>query len=116
MILLLLRQLKIYRVVDPNSVDALHPGIVTAGNIRDKLTKQLRIDLHPEEPVHIFSEVPMDLNGLDDDKLQSMAEEFETTDAECQLKIRRLGTYLARIGLGGGHSVPLKVVVQQRVP
>mmetsp|Transcript_134194 Transcript_134194/g.199663 ORF Transcript_134194/g.199663 Transcript_134194/m.199663 type:complete len:231 (-) Transcript_134194:40-732(-) len=109
------KTLKIYRVVDPNSVDTLHPGIVTARNIREKLSKQLKIDLDPEEPVHILSEEPMDLSELDD-KLQSMVDEFEGADSECQIKVRRLGTYLARIGLAGGYSIPLTFNVQQRVP
>jgi hypothetical protein len=109
-------QLKISRVVDPNSVDALHPGYVTAHNIREKLSNQLQIDLDPQEPVHIISEAPIEFGELDDDKIQSMVDEFEPEDGNCQIKIRRLGTYLANIGLEGGYSVPLKCVVQQRVP
>ena len=108
-----------WRVVDPNSVDSLHPGYVTACNLRHKLSKQLRIDLDStKEPLHIYSDEPIQFDELNDDKIQTMVDEFEIPPGmpHCQTKINRLGTYLAKISLEGGYSVPLKFVVQPRVP
>eukprot|EP00934_Nitzschia_sp_Nitz4_P001466 Nitzschia sp. Nitz4//scaffold44_size153857//84102//84909//NITZ4_002728-RA/size153857-augustus-gene-0.9-mRNA-1//1//CDS//3329552178//1466//frame0 len=107
--------LKLWRVVDPNTVDALHPGSVTAYNIRQKLSKQLKIDLEDHETVHIYPLNPLSHADLDDDKVQSMVDEFEP-EAKCEMKIKKLGEYLAKISLDGGFSVPLRFVVQQRVP
>lgn len=105
-----------WRVVDPNSVDTLHPGYVTACNVKHKLSKQLRIDLDANEPLHIFSEEPMVIDEVNDDKLQTMVDEFQPGEFSCEIKLRRLGTYLAKISLEGGYSVPLKFVIQPRAP
>lgn len=111
----LLLQLKIWRVADTNSVDAIHPGIVTALNIRQKLSKQLQIDLEEYETIHIHPLQSLSHAEMDGDKVQSMVEEFEPK-GKCDIKIKRLGDYLAKIILEGGHSVPLRFVVQQRLP
>jgi len=107
--------LKIWRVVDPNTVDVLHPGIVTALNIRQKLSRQLRIDLDPNESIHIHPLESLSHAELDNNKVQSMVDEFEP-EGKCQTKIKRLGDYLAKISLEGGYSVPLRVAVMQRLP
>jgi hypothetical protein len=114
-------QLKIWRVVDPNSTDALHPGMVTAYNVRQKLSRQLKIDLEDHETVHLLSDAPMVnsdyVNNMDDNKIQDMVDEFEPPQGgSCQIKIKRLGEYLAKLRLDGGYSVPIKIVVQQRIP
>ena len=104
-----------WRVVDPNTADGLHPGLVNASNIREKLGKQLKIDLDENESVHIISETPMIHVDLDENKEQALVEEFET-EGDCNKEVRRLGEYLAKISLAGGYAVPLKFQVLQRVP
>lgn len=103
--------------MDPNSIDALHPGVVTAKNIRQKLSKQLKIDLEDDEPIHICSETPLVHNEMNDSTIQTMVDEFVTSTApECPMTVKRLGEYIAKISIGGGYSIPLKFVVLQRVP
>lgn len=121
--------------MDPNSTDTLHPGVVTTDNIRQKLSKQLKIDLDESEPIHILRNTtsnesgptstaatatttsPLNFAELDDAKIQAMADELvPVTDAsgKCSIQINRLGEYLAVIGLKGGYAVPLRVLVRQR--
>ena len=128
-------KLQLWRTVDPNSTDTLHPGVVTTDNIRQKLSKQLKIDLDESEPIHILRNTTSNENGatstaatatttsplnfaeLDDAKIQAMADELvPVTDAsgKCSIQINRLGEYLAVIGLKGGYAVPLRVLVRQR--
>eukprot|EP00980_Cylindrotheca_fusiformis_P006358 scaffold1356_cov123-Cylindrotheca_fusiformis.AAC.39 len=107
--------LKLWRVVDPNTTDVLHPGVVNAENLREKLGKQLKIDLEPSEKLHIYSDTPLLHSELDENKQQTLVDSF-TTDGECDIEIKRLGEYLAKISLPGGYSVPLKFQVLQRVP
>ena len=116
-------QLKIWRVVDPNSVGALHPGMVTAWNLRQKLSHQLKIDLQPHETIHIVYPVistsanaTLSHSELDNAKVQKMVDEFVPASGKCETQIKRLGDYVAKITLEGGHSVPLRFVVQQRLP
>ncbi|KAG7370989.1 LSU ribosomal protein L9P [Nitzschia inconspicua] len=117
------KMLKLWRNVDPNSIDVLHPGMVTAEHLREKLSKQLKIDLDDSENIHIFSsEVdgtsntlqPMVFAELTDKQIQSMVEEYKPHDGPCSIEIKRLGEYLAKISLKGGYSVPLRFVVLQR--
>jgi hypothetical protein len=99
----------------------LHPGAVTAQNLRDKLSKQLKIDLDDDENIHIYSDggssntlQPMVFAELSDSKIQSMVEEYKPDDGPCSIQVKRLGEYLAKISLKGGYAVPLRFVVQQR--
>jgi hypothetical protein len=113
--------------VDPNSVDTLHPGKVTAENLREKLSKQLKIDLEDDEPIHICvdggsssgssssgSIAPLIFSELNENKIQTMVEEYKPADGPCSVEIKRLGDYLAKISLRGGYSVPLYFSVGQR--
>jgi len=102
-------------VVDPDSPDALHPGYVTAYNLRQKLSKQLKIDLTSDETIHIVSTDPVHHSEINDTRLQSIVEDF-TSSEKCEQKIKRLGEYIAKISLSGGHSVPLRFGVLQKVP
>ena len=102
-------------MVDPNSTDALHPGYVTAWNLRQKLSKQLKIELQPHEKIHIHPLDSLSHAELDMNKAQGMVEEFEP-QGSCTIKIRKLGEYLAKISLDGNHSVPLRFVIQKRLP
>lgn len=113
--LLYVMQLKIWRVVDPNSAGVIHPGMVTALNVRQKLSRQLNIDLENHEAIHIHPLNNLSHSELDNYKVQSMIDEFEPK-GKCETKIKRLGDYLAKITLEGGHSIPLRFVVQQRLP
>lgn len=131
--------LQIWRTVDPNSTDTLHPGVVTAENVRLKLSKQLKIDLDDSEPIHILRNMtadstsdenrgaaeasnstttnPLNFAELDDAKIQLMADELVPAtgaSGKCSIQINRLGEYLAVIGLRGGYAVPLRVLVRQR--
>ncbi|VEU43112.1 unnamed protein product [Pseudo-nitzschia multistriata] len=130
--------LQIWRNVDPNSTDSLHPGVVTAEHVRQKLSKQLRIDLDDSEPVHILRTAsppsspseettpsstttttnPLNFAELDDSKIQALADDLVPVvdeEGRCLIRINRLGEYLAVIGLKGGYAVPLRVLVRQRV-
>ena len=125
-------KLQIWRMVDPNSTDTLHPGVVTTENLREKLSKQLKIDLDENEAMHIFREDddndntdssdsaantttnPINFAEIDEVKIQAMIDDFIPTTDTCPIKINRLGDYLAVIGLKGGYTVPLRFVVRQR--
>lgn len=131
-------KLQIWRMVDPNSTDTLHPGVVTTENLREKLSKQLKIDLDENEAMHIFrnddddnnntdssdsatnntitttTTNPINFAEIDEVKIQAMIDDFIPTTDKCPIKINRLGDYLAVIGLKGGYTVPLRFVVRQR--
>ena len=130
-------KLQIWRMVDPNSTDTLHPGVVTTENLREKLSKQLKIDLNENEAMHIFrndddnnnntdssdssaanttttTTTPINFAEIDEVKIQAMIDDFIPTTDKCPIKINRLGDYLAVIGLKGGYTVPLRFVVRQR--
>lgn len=85
------------------------PGLVNAKNIRNKLSKQLRIDLNKRELVHLSNEI-VDPNETTEDQIQSFAEAINC-DKPCEVEIRKLGQYVARITLKGGYVVPLKFAV-----
>ena len=106
-------------MVDPNSADVLHPGKVNSWNIRHKLSKQLRIDLEDHESLHIYDagsdESSIHFAELDDRKIQQLIDEMDTSEP-CKMEIKRLGEYLCKISLDGGHTIPLKLVVMQRMP
>ena len=115
-------QLKLWRAVDPNSVDSLHPGKVTAVNLREKLAKQLKIDLEEDEAIHIVrlessdttTVAPVIFAEMSEAKVQSTVDEYQTGESQCSVEIKRLGEYLAKISLKGGYSVPLRFSVLQR--
>lgn len=129
--------LQIRRNVDPNSNDALHPGVVTADHIREKLSNQLKIDLDTSEHIHILRTAskddpssataasitttnPLNFADLDDAKIQALADELvpvvgpDNKDGKCLIRINRLGEYLAVIGLKGGYAIPLRLLVRPR--
>lgn len=110
--------LKIYRNADP-STGAISPGKVTSMNVRDKLSRQLKIDLEDHETVHLRAQPVIGFAEIDDDKIENMLTDIGTVDEDgktnaCQVEIRQLGEYLAKISLSGGYSLPLKVAVVKR--
>ena len=113
-------QLKIWRNVD-SSTGAVHPGLVKAQNVRDKLSRQLKIDLEDYETVRLCAKpVEPGHAELEDEDIDRIMEEIgsgsseEAHGAECNLEIRQLGDFLAKISLRGGHVVPLKFSVLKR--
>ena len=130
------KQLKIKRNVDPNNPTMCHPGHVNASNLKDKLSKQLLIDLEDHELIHIRSEPVPGLEDLEDSEIADLLlkDEAATTEGddvvqaksegdgddeasqveECNVEIKQLGEYLAKITLAGGFTVPLKVKVERR--
>ena len=90
----------------------MNPGLVNAKNIRDKLSKQLLIDLHRKEKVHLR------LKALPDDikyeELDDLFEDLGDPDTPCDVAIRSLGDYVARITLKGPHYIPLKFTVLKK--
>lgn len=107
------RQLKIWRNVD-SATSVMSPSMVDAKAVRAKLSKQLGIDLidNENEHVHLRAE-PIGQKATEQD-VYSMLAEFEDVDKPCDVQIRQLGEYLARISLRGGYSIPLRVQVLPR--
>jgi hypothetical protein len=103
-------QLKIYRKVD--DAGGVHPGVVTAQNIRDKLSKQLMIDLDVSEQVHILPD-PL-LEDFNPEQITAMMEAFPI-DTPCEVQLKKLGFFFAKLSLAGGYSVPLKFQVIKKV-
>lgn len=131
------KTLQIYRNVDPFT-KAVFPGFVDAKAIRRKLSKQLMIDLepHPHEMIHLYPHpIPkideMTLEALDE-LLRPLGRKPVPAEAEdggeiggdkahdpsvlepCKVQIRELGSFVARITLAGGYTVPLKIEILQR--
>ncbi len=96
--------LRIWRQVDPVT-ESTAPGLVNAGNVKSKLSKQLKIDLEPHEKIHLMAmstaELPPD-------------EAFGSAEEDCKTEIRQLGSYWARITLAGGHAAYFRTVVLKR--
>jgi ribosomal protein L9 len=60
------KTVKLIRNVDLNVPTLCHPGHVSAKNIRDKLSKQLKIDLEEHETIHIRNEPVVGLEEMDE--------------------------------------------------
>jgi hypothetical protein len=80
--------------------------------VRAKLSRQLKIDLEGHEKVHLRP-VPIVDQDVTAEELDEVLKEIET-DEKCKVQIRALGTYVAKISLAGGYTVPLKVEVLKR--
>jgi ribosomal protein S7 len=83
--------------------------MVDALAIQKKLSEQLKIDLEKHETVHILDEA-LDTEDTTEDEVQALVDALDTSK-RCEVQIRRLGTFLARINLSGGYAVPLKFEV-----
>lgn len=88
--------------------------MVTARNIREKLSKQLKIDLERHERVKIVSAEPLPSETLNDESALDALIDEAKTDEDCTVQLQRLGDYVAKISLRGGFSVPLKFSVLAR--
>lgn len=101
--------------MDANSPDgrAIGPGSVDQKTVREKLSKQLKIDLFRHEKIHLRHEAVShaELSELD---LEAMLEELGDDSTPCDTRIKHLGEYVARISLRGGYKVPLKLEILKR--
>ena len=110
-------QLKIWRNFDRNT-NTMHPGMVDAKAVRQKLSKQLNIDLEEEsedsqEKVHLQATPLDEFEDWTEQELEKALDAIPT-DKPCQTQVREMGLFLAKISLAGGYSVPLKVRVLRR--
>lgn len=91
----------------------MHPGVVTAENLKQKLSKQLKIDLDDGEEIHIL-ETPVESHeNLTEEESDALMETIDSSEP-CQVKLHQTGMYLAKISLAGGYTVPLKFLVLKR--
>jgi hypothetical protein len=105
-------QLKIWRNIDTTN-DTIHPGMVDSNAVRKKLSKQLKIDLEPYERVHLYAE-PVSYGELNDKETERFMELLGDSEQKCEVQIKKVGDYIARISLRGGYSIPLRFEVTKR--
>lgn len=111
------QQLKIWRNVDLTGSDynAIAPGVVDAKAVRQKLSKQLKIDLEEHERVHVLQEAVNHADYATERQWEPLLEtSFGDCNVKCTTQIKHLGEYMARITLRGGYSIPLKLEVLKR--
>jgi len=121
-----LKELTIYRKADKTG--RCHPGVVTANNVRQKLSKHLKIDLEDHEVLRLeptsiaYDELlakvetsgnqdvgPLDSLITEDDMGRNLSEV-----KPCTTEIKQVGEYCAKIYLDGGFCVPLFVRVVRK--
>ena len=73
------KTLKIIRNVDPNQPIMCHPGHVNAQNLRDKLSKHLKIDLEEHETIRIRNEPIVGLDSKTESEILELIEEIDAT-------------------------------------
>lgn len=95
------------------ATDSLHPGMVDSNAVRKKLSKQLKIDLERHEFVHLRPE-PVNFADLNERDMDNLMETLGAAETKCEVEIKKLGEYVARLSLGGGYSVPLRFEVLKR--
>jgi len=104
-------QVKIWRNVDAET-GTIHPGFVNQKALKEKLSKQLKIDLTDGEQLHI-QETPVETHeNLTEEQLEGMMKKLG--GAPCEVQLRQLGMFVAKITLSGGYTVPLKFLVLKR--
>lgn len=91
-----------------------HPGHVSAKHIRQKLSKQLKIDLEPHEIVHLREAPFLGTELEEENPLEKAIQGMGDPEIPCTTEVRKLGDYIARITLRGGFQVPLRVEVIKR--
>ena len=70
------KTVKMIRNVDPNQPMMCHPGHVTAKNLREKLSKQLKIDLEDYETIHIRNEPIVGLETKEEGEIMQFLREM----------------------------------------
>jgi hypothetical protein len=83
-------------------------------SVRDKLSKQLKIDLDDTETIHLRSEPVPSHDTMAQKDINALVEEIEGGKEECKVQIREIGYFLAQITLPGDHIIPLKIEVKKR--
>ena len=106
-----LLKLKIWRNVDPET-NVVHPGMVDHRALRVKLSKQLKIDLDEDEKIHILG-TPVESHDLTEEEADEILTKIDSS-TPCEVQLRQLGKFVAKISLSGGYSVPLKFLVLKR--
>lgn len=76
------KSVKLIRNVDPNVPTMCHPGHVSAKNIRDKLSKQLKIDLEDHETIHIRNEPIVGIEEMDEKEVMQIIMNMDGTTTE----------------------------------
>ena len=76
------KSVKLIRNVDPNVPTMCHPGHVSAKNIRDKLSKQLKIDLEDHETIHIRNEPIVGIEEMDEKEVMQIIMGMDGTATE----------------------------------
>lgn len=93
--------------------NTLHPGMVDQKALRQKIANQLKVDLTDDELVHIH-EAPLDSHdNLTEEVMEEIMDGLDSTKP-CEVQIRQLGKYVAKISLAGGYTVPLKFAIEKR--
>jgi hypothetical protein len=105
-------QLKIWRNID-STTDSFHPGMVDSSAVRKKLSKQLKIDLESFERVHLYKE-PVSYGDYNEKATEELMGTLGDSEVKCEVQIKKVGDYIARITLRGGYSVPLRFEVTKR--
>ena len=105
-------QLKIWRNID-STTDSFHPGMVDSNAVRKKLSKQLKIDLESYERVHLYKE-PVSYGDYNEKATEELMGTLGDSEVKCEVQIKKVGDYIARITLRGGYSVPLRFEVTKR--
>jgi len=81
------KTVKIIRHVDPNQPLMCHPGHVTAQNLREKLSKQLKIDLEEHETIHIRNEPVVALEEKGEAELMQLIMEMATVNVPVKTEV-----------------------------
>ena len=82
--------------------------------VRQKLGKQLKIDLEDHESVQLLNEPVGSITDLEEVEIQRMIDGLEHKNEPGMVKIQKLGEYVAKLNLRGGYSVPLKLMILKR--
>jgi len=89
--------LKIWRNVPDPKTNITYPGMVDHLAVRQKLGKQLKIDLEDHESVQLLNEPVGSITDLEEVEIQRMIDGLEHKDEPCTVKIQKLGEYVAKI-------------------
>jgi hypothetical protein len=81
--------------------------------VREKLSKQLKIDLYRREKIHLRSERVVHA-VVTEKETEQFLNELGDEHLPCEVNLRHLGEYVARITLRGGYQIPLKIEVLKR--
>jgi len=74
------KTVRMIRNVDANVPTMCHPGHVSTANLREKLSKQLQIDLEEHESIRILNEPMMGLEEKDDQELMQLIRDMDRED------------------------------------